>query len=100
VDIDKLLIVSETETNPDSEKDAKTNCLLEKQPLSLNSHNLEDLVSKTKSIERLTSEFTDKCFLCGFNGRMDWRVTLFDDSWGLLCGSCGDKVAERLKPNG
>jgi len=35
VDINKLLLVSETETEPNSEKDAETNCLSKKQPLSL-----------------------------------------------------------------
>lgn len=96
VDIDKLLIVSETGTEPKSETELKNNCLSEKKPLSLNSYNFEDLVSKTKSITRLTSEYNDKCFLCGFNGRMDWQATLFNGSWGLLCDSCGQKLTERL----
>lgn len=61
---------------------------------------LEDLVSKTKELVRLTTDFgIETCVSCGFKGRLDWQITLFDSSWGLLCGSCGEKVAERLNKN-
>jgi hypothetical protein len=84
----------ELKEEPKNETKPKDN---RKSETQVNSHNLEDLVSKTKSIVCLTSEFTDKCLICGFEGRMDWQATFFDGSWGLLCGPCGDKVRERIE---
>jgi len=52
---------------------------------------------KTKKLERLTPDFQDRCVVCGLQGRMDWQITRHDDSWGLLCGSCGEKVEKRLR---
>jgi hypothetical protein len=80
----------EQENNGKNEKDNGNNGKGKTQT------NLEDLVSRTKSIARLDSESVDKCVLCGFQGRMDWQVTEFDNTWGLLCGPCGDKVAEKI----
>jgi hypothetical protein len=47
-----------------------------------------------KELARLTINIVDKCVGCGFQGRMDWQVTMPDDSWGLLCDKCGLKLAE------
>ena len=61
---------------------------------------LEELCSKAKSVYRLTMDFgIETCVICGAKGRPDWQVTLFDDSWGFLCGPCGQKVSERLSKN-
>jgi len=60
------------------------------------SRSLQDLASKTGKLERLTTNIQDKCVVCGFEGRMDWQVTLHDGSWGLLCGECGVKLSKRL----
>ncbi len=58
---------------------------------------LEQLASKTKSVYRLTMDFgIETCVCCGFKGRPDWQVTEFDDSWGFLCGPCGQKLSEKL----
>jgi len=48
-------------------------------------------------LERLKGDFQDRCVSCGFQGRMDWQVTKHDDSWGLLCGRCGDKLGKELQ---
>jgi len=58
---------------------------------------LEGLAVQTKKLERLTPDFQDRCVVCGLQGRMDWQITRHDDSWGLLCGSCGEKVEKRLR---
>jgi len=58
---------------------------------------LEALVSKTLKLERLDPSFKDKCVVCGFSGPMDWQATSHDGSWGLLCGSCGDKLGNKLQ---
>ncbi len=68
--------------------------------LSANS-SFEDLASKAKSVFRLTMDFgIETCAACGTKERPDWQVTLFDDSWGFLCGPCGLKLSERLSKNG
>lgn len=62
----------------------------------------EELVSKTKSIYRLTMACygVETCRCCGVQGKPDWQYTEFDDSWGFLCGPCGLKVSERLSNGG
>jgi DNA-binding PadR family transcriptional regulator len=60
------------------------------------SSKLDALVSKTKLINRLQDTLEDTCHLCGFKGRMDWEIADFDSAYALLCGPCGEKVAERL----
>jgi hypothetical protein len=58
---------------------------------------LKELALKTKSVYRLTMDFgLETCVLCNAKGRPDWQVTLFDDSWGFLCGTCGLKLSEKL----
>lgn len=60
-------------------------------------YSFEDLASEAKELYRLTMDFgIETCVLCGVKGRPDWQVTLFDDSWGFLCGSCGQRLSERL----
>jgi hypothetical protein len=48
-------------------------------------------------LERLTSDFQDKCVSCGFFGHMDWQITLHDGSSGLLCVECGHKLANKIR---
>jgi hypothetical protein len=58
---------------------------------------LEELATQTKTVERLTMDFgIETCVVCNVKGRPDWQVTLFDDSWGFLCGPCGDKLQNKL----
>lgn len=58
---------------------------------------LEELLSKTKELTRLTTDFgIQTCILCNNQVRSDWQITLFDDSWGFLCGRCGQNLSERL----
>ena len=64
---------------------------------SFSDYNFEELAPKTKSVCRLTMDFgIETCVSCGAKGRPDWQVTLFDDSWGFLCGPCGQKLSEKL----
>jgi len=48
-------------------------------------------------LERLTGNFRERCVVCGFSDRMDWQVTLHDQSWGLLCSSCGLKLEKLIE---
>jgi hypothetical protein len=57
---------------------------------------LEALAKTTLKLERLTGRFEDKCVACGHAGRMDFQVTKFDGSWGLLCGDCSNKLMSKL----
>lgn len=57
---------------------------------------LEALVNKTEKLEHLEGKYEDKCALCSISGRMDYQVTFHDQTWALLCGSCGLKVEKRL----
>jgi len=47
-----------------------------------------------KNLVRLTIKVIGKCAVCGFQGRMDWQVTMPDGSWALLCDKCGLELAE------
>jgi len=58
---------------------------------------LEGIALKVLKLERLTSDFQDKCVLCGFSGRMDWQITLHDGNWALLCAECGCKLADKMR---
>jgi HD superfamily phosphohydrolase len=58
--------------------------------------NLEALVNQIEKVERLEGKYEDKCFLCGYSGRMDYQITRHDQTWALLCGACGIKLCERL----
>jgi len=59
---------------------------------------LEGVAHKTKSLVRLPpGEFQDRCHLCHFQGPMDWQVTMQDETWALLCGKCGDQLAEKIR---
>ena len=58
---------------------------------------LEELALQTKSVTRLTTNFgIDICKLCKAKGHSEWQVTAFDDSWGFLCGTWGQKLSEKL----
>ena len=48
-----------------------------------------------KELVRLTTPIIDKCVVFGFQGRMDWQVTMSDGSWALLCGKCGLELTEK-----
>lgn len=61
------------------------------------SSEIEFLASKTKELTRLTADVEiETCVACGVKDRLDWLVTLFDDSWGHLCGPCGLRLSEKL----
>jgi putative DNA primase/helicase len=47
-------------------------------------------------LEHLTTNVQDKCCVCGFDGRMDWQVTLRSGEWGLLCEKCGGDLSKKL----
>lgn len=54
-------------------------------------------VNDVKELVRLKSDFgIETCVGCGVKGRPDWQITLFDNTYGLLCGPCGSKVSELL----
>jgi hypothetical protein len=64
---------------------------------SFSTVNFEELAAKTKSVYRLKMDFgIEGCVVCGAKGRPDWQVTQFDDSWGFLCGSCGEKLSSKI----
>ena len=57
---------------------------------------------KTKELTRLPPDYevnVESCVVCGVKQRPDWRFTLFDDSWGFLCGRCGFKLSQKLTTN-
>jgi len=59
-----------------------------------------ELASKTPKLERLEHEDSQgECVCCHEKGRLDYQATLFDGSYGLLCGPCGIKLIERLNRN-
>lgn len=99
-------IVSETcpisEKAPDSgsektEKEAETHGEVVSLVNSFANFSFKELAAKAKSVYRLTMDFgVETCVCCGAKGRPDWQVTLFDESWGFLCGSCGLKLSEKL----
>jgi len=63
-------------------------------------YTLEQLALHTKSITRLRMDFgINTCKLCKTKDRSEWQVTEFDDSWHFLCGSCGQKLSEKLNKN-
>lgn len=57
---------------------------------------LETLAPKVQKLERLAVNCQGTCLVCSVNGRMDWQATFKDNSWGLLCGDCGDQLGKRL----
>jgi hypothetical protein len=84
----------------ESEKEAETPSEVVSLVNSFANISHEELEAKTKSVVRLTMDFgVETCVACTFKGRPDWQVTLFDDSWGFLCGPCGQKLSERLSKN-
>jgi len=58
---------------------------------------LEDLIGKTKSVGLLPPRFgVENCVICGVKCESYWQFTLFDESWGFLCGPCGQKLSDKL----
>lgn len=84
---------SKLKKEPEQETELKDTLIPKTQTIP---NKLDALVLKTKLINRLQDMFEDTCHLCGFKGRMDWEIADFDNAYALLCGSCGEKVAERL----
>ncbi len=57
----------------------------------------QELANQAKELVRLSTDFgTETCILCGERKRPKWQITLFDDSWGMLCGQCGEKLAKEI----
>jgi hypothetical protein len=52
------------------------------------------LESFTKLL-RLTSLVEGECAKCGFQGGMDWQVTMPDGNWHLLCEKCGFELTKK-----
>jgi hypothetical protein len=48
------------------------------------------------SLVRLVGVFEDKCFKCGFQGKMDYQANFTDGTWGLLCEKCGGELEKEL----
>lgn len=71
-----------------SEEEKKDSKLLPSQNISL-----ED----APEVMRITAETKGECVRCGYQGAMEFQVTLHDGSWGLLCGDCGQKVMDKLR---
>ncbi len=66
----------------------------------VNEVSLESLASRTAKLERLTGRYEDRCASCNTSGSIDWQVTYHDDSWGLLCGRCGDILLNKIREAG
>jgi hypothetical protein len=80
-----------------TEKEAETQEKVVSLVNSFANFSFEELAAKAKSVYRLTMDFgVETCVCCGAKGRPDWQVTLFDESWGFLCGPCGLKLSEKL----
>ncbi|MCW3984191.1 MAG: hypothetical protein NWE96_09380 [Candidatus Bathyarchaeota archaeon] len=80
-----------------TEKEAETQQKVVSLVNSFANFSFEELAAKAKSVYRLTMDFgVETCVCCGAKGRPDWQVTLFDESWGFLCGPCGLKLSEKL----
>jgi len=61
---------------------------------------IEELMQHTKALTRLTMNFgEDRCLLCHDLTHMEWEVKDFDDTWGLICGSCGLKLSKKIAAN-
>ena len=54
-------------------------------------------IGKTKSVGLLPPRFgVETCVICGVKCESYWQFTLFDESWGFLCGPCGQKLSDKL----
>jgi hypothetical protein len=82
---------NETPTDESAQKKAEN-----KKNVQYPQINLDLLAEQTLKLEHLKGDFTDKCLLCGFNGRMDWQVTEHDQTWSLLCDRCGLQLEKKL----
>ena len=87
-------VIPEAPVPDDSQKTVKSEVSEESE---VSEDTLEVLAHKTKSLLRLPpGEFEDRCYACHFQGPMDWQVTMQDETWALLCGKCGDRLAEKI----
>jgi len=57
---------------------------------------LSELAGLTKELTRLLIHTDGKCAFCQKEGRMDWQITLHDETWGLLCEDCGLKLSKEI----
>lgn len=48
-------------------------------------------------LHRLQVRVNGKCENCGVEGPMDYQVNHLDNSWGLLCMNCGEKLMQRFR---
>ena len=71
----------------------------EKKPETLRGQETRRIsdISQFKSLTRLTTYFDGVCEKCGFKGKMDYQITMFDDTWGLLCEKCGRELEKVLR---
>jgi hypothetical protein len=91
--IEKEPVLGTQETGDKAAEPARVMQLVNSFP----GYSFEEVALKAKSVFRLTMDFgTETCVICGAKGRPDWQVTLFDESWGFLCGPCGHKLSEKL----
>jgi hypothetical protein len=73
---------------------AKLSSEQEKKPETLRGEETRRIsdISQFKSLIRLTTYFDGVCEKCGFKGKMDFQITMLDDTWGLLCEKCGREL--------
>jgi len=87
---DSLLFSYLFKPKPSSEQENKPEIIREQENRGISD------ISQFKSLDRLTTYFEDRCQGCGKTGRMDWQVTLHDNTWALLCGDCGLRLSKEL----
>jgi hypothetical protein len=78
---------------------AKLSSEQEKKPETLRGEETRRIsdISQFKSLTRLTTYFDGVCEKCGFKGKMDYQITMLDDTWGLLCEKCGRELEKVLR---
>ena len=98
--VDESRLVSEKTPNLGSEETGKqVQAPVKVVQLVHSSANLilEDLIGKTKSVGLLPPRFgVENCVICGVKCESYWQFTLFDATWGFLCGPCGQKLSDKL----
>lgn len=60
-------------------------------------NSIEALATQILKLEPVTTNIQDRCFVCGFQGRMDLQATARDGTYGFLCAHCGQKLQEKVK---
>ena len=79
-----------SKAEPSSEQEKKPEIVREDETRGISD------ISQFKSLTRLTTYFDGVCEKCGFKGKMDFQITMLDDTWGLLCESCGRELEKQL----